>query len=392
MRVRHLRRQYQGFWRQIQRFAPTMLALQLLLLMMLASNVQAATPILWILAEPQSAYQATRVYAGRTRAARAAELGFKQPGELREVLVKEGSVVTAGQRLAQLNTNTLEAALRQSEAEEALGRANVQALQAETELAEATEARFRRLHANNHVSAQSFDEARLTLTAKRAQLAVARAGLDRARAAQAAARIAVEEASLHAPFAGIIQSRYRDEGSQLAAGEPLLRLVENAAPEAHIGIPETIAATLQATTTHQIVWNGIRFPAQLRAILPEVDNSTRSQRAIFLLADTSIPLGAVVELALVQSVPASGYWLPMTALTEADRGLWSIFVVNDDNVLERRLVEIVHTESSRAFIRGTLDPGDRVVQTGVQRLVAGQQVSPGLAGADPAANTTASSY
>jgi len=388
MRVRHLRRHYQGFWRQFQRLTPTVLALALLLLMMRAGNAQAATPIAWTPAEPESAYQATRVYAGRTRAARAAELGFKQPGELREVLVKEGSVVVAGQSLAQLNTDTLEAALRQSEAEEALGAANVQALEAETELAKATEARFRSLHANNHVSAQSFDEARLTLAARQAQLAVGRAGLDRARAARAAARIAVDEASLRAPFAGIIQSRYRDEGSQLAAGEPLLRLVEDTAREAHIGIPETIAATLQATTTHQIVWNGARFPARLRAILPEVDNSTRSLRAIFLLDDTRIPIGAVVELALLQSVSASGYWLPMTALTEADRGLWSIFVVNDDNVLERRLVEIIHTESSRAFVRGTLTPGDRVVQTGVQRLVAGQQVSPALASADATANTS----
>jgi RND family efflux transporter MFP subunit len=388
MRVRHLRRHYQGFWRQFQRLTPTVLALALLLLMMRAGNAQAATPIAWTPAEPESAYQATRVYAGRTRAARAAELGFKQPGELREVLVKEGSVVVAGQSLAQLNTDTLEAALRQSEAEEALGAANVQALEAETELAKATEARFRSLHANNHVSAQSFDEARLTLATRQAQLAVGRAGLDRARAARAAARIAVDEASLQAPFAGIIQSRYRDEGSQLAAGEPLLRLVEDTAREAHIGIPETIAATLQATTTHQIVWNGARFPARLRAILPEVDNSTRSLRAIFLLDDTRIPIGAVVELALLQSVSASGYWLPMTALTEADRGLWSIFVVNDDNVLERRLVEIIHTESSRAFVRGTLTPGDRVVQTGVQRLVAGQQVSPALASADATANTS----
>jgi multidrug efflux pump subunit AcrA (membrane-fusion protein) len=96
--------------------------------------------------------------------------------------------------------------------------------------------------------------------------------------------------------------------------------------------------------------------------------------AVFELDDAAIPLGAVVELQLVQKIKSSGFWIPLSALTESDRGLWGVYVINDDSLVERHLVEVVHTESDRAFVRGTLSPNDRVIRTGVQRIVPGQRV------------------
>jgi len=93
-----------------------------------------------------------------------------------------------------------------------------------------------------------------------------------------------------------------------------------------------------------------------------------------------IPLGAVVELEFSSRIDTPGYWLPLTALTESDRGLWGIYVINEDSTVERRLVEVIHTEDGAAYVRGTLNPGERVISTGVQRLVPGQQVQPTLPG------------
>ena len=69
----------------------------------------------------------------------------------------------------------------------------------------------------------------------------------------------------------------------------------------------------------------------------------------------------------------------LAALTESDRGLWGVYVVNDQSRVERRLVEIIHTESERAYVRGTLENDDRIVRTGVQRIVPGQQVTADIA-------------
>ena len=64
----------------------------------------------------------------------------------------------------------------------------------------------------------------------------------------------------------------------------------------------------------------------------------------------------------------------MSALTASDRGLWAVYVINGENIIERRLVEVIHNEASRAYVRGLLSDRDRVVNSGVQRIVPGQTV------------------
>jgi multidrug efflux pump subunit AcrA (membrane-fusion protein) len=86
-------------------------------------------------------------------------------------------------------------------------------------------------------------------------------------------------------------------------------------------------------------------------------------------------------LELAQTIAVSGYWLPTTALVRGVRGLWSCYVLgtseqNDAFRVERRDVEVLHTESDRVLVRGTLQSGDRVVMSGTHRLVSEQLVRP----------------
>ena len=159
------------------------------------------------------------------------------------------------------------------------------------------------------------------------------------------------------------------------AGQAILRLVESDQIEARIGVPESVASSLEPGDEYQILWEGRSNAAVLKTVLPEINPATRTLTAVFTLSNQRLPLGAVVELALETQVPTPGYWLPLTALTESDRGLWGVFVIRDDSSVERRLVEIIHAEANQAYVRGTLNPGERVVKTGVQRIVPGQRVN-----------------
>ncbi len=120
---------------------------------------------------------------------------------------------------------------------------------------------------------------------------------------------------------------------------------------------------------------------------PEVDPTTRTRTVVLRLDDSAagyIVHGQVVRLELDETVEANGYWLPSTALTKGARGLWTTFVVvqadpNDSTQpdlfrVERRDIEVLHTESNRVLVRGTLNPGDRVVASGTHRVVPGQLV------------------
>jgi RND family efflux transporter MFP subunit len=373
MHVRLIRKHLAPGWTYFSRIAVVVLVLELLMLCNLA---QAATSVAVVEVQAEAGYTADRVYAGRTAAARASELGFKQGGEVETLLVDIGDTVEQGDLLAKLDSANVEAQLAQANADVSLAAANLAALEAETQLARQTEARFRELRKAGHASEQVYDEQRLALRAKEAQLNVARANLLRAEAARNAAAIIVDETHIYAPFSGTVQARYLDEGTQVGAGQNVLRLVEVDQTEAHVGIPEGLASRLGASGEHRVLWEGNVYPAKLDAVLPEIDPVTRTLTAVFSLDTQDIPLGAVIELSLESIVEAPGFWLPITALTESDRGLWGVFVVRDDSTVERRLVEIIHTEADRAYVRGTLRGGERVVRTGVQRIVPGQKVTP----------------
>ena len=344
-------------------------------LLWICSAAQADTSVAWTTLEPSSGYTTSRLYAGRAVAARASELGFRHGGQVSRIEVDVGDRVQAGEMMAALDTASIAALIEQAEADVGLASANLMALEAETQLARQTEARFRSLRETGHVSEQVYDEQRLTLRAKTAQLNVAMANVLRAKAGRRAVEVTLIEARIHAPFAGVVQARYLDEGSQVVPGQRVLRLVETGRTEAHVGVPEIVAAEIRPGGDYRVIWERKEFTAHLKALLPEVDPSSRTLTAVFDLAESPIPPGAVVEFRLEASVAASGYWLPMTALTEGDRGLWGVFVVDADSLVERRLVEIIHTEAERAYVRGTLSAGDRVVSTGVQRIVPGQRVA-----------------
>ena len=330
----------------------------------------------YVTVTPQAEFSTNRVYAGTSRAARRAELGFKRGGEVATVVVDLGDSVAAGQLLAQLDTRALASDLRRAESEEVLAAANRRSASAQTELAANTERRVRALRANGNVSQQAFDEAHLQYRVSRAQLEVAQASLGRAQAAVEAMEVALSEAEIRAPFGGVIQARHVDEGSQIGPGSPALSLVETSKREAHIGIPESAVTSLTVGDAYTINWQNVSASAQLRSLLPEVNPNTRTVTAVFTVADQRIPLGAVVELSLRQRVPGNGFWVPIDALTAMDRGLWGVFIIDAENIVQQRLVEIVHNEGDRAFVRGLLSTSDRVVATGTQRIVAGQRVIP----------------
>lgn len=374
MHARMIRRNLPGTWRRVSVIALLAMAFELGLLL-IASPAHAEINVSVFKIVPEQSYQSARIYAGRTAPARASELGFKRGGEVAQIQVDIGDVVQAGDLLAKLDSQAIAAQLTQAAAEVSLARANLAALKAETELASNTEQRFRTLREQGHTSIQVYDEARLALRAKQAQLNVAQANLERASAALQTVKVDLKEASIHAPFAGTIQARYVDEGTQIRSGESALRLVENARREAHVGIPANVAQRLITGQTYQISWQNESYPSTLYAVLPEVDPATRTLTAVLYLDGQEIPLGSTVELAINEAVTASGYWVPLSALTEADRGLWGVYVVNPEQIVERRLVEILHTEANRVFVRGTLKANDQVVATGVQRIVPGQRVN-----------------
>ena len=257
-------------------------------------------------------------------------------------------------------------------------------IEARLALARLTTQRRRALLEDNHISVQRVDEAASDQRALGAQLEAARAAIESVDVGLALSR-------LEAPYAGSITARHVDEGTVVSPGQTLLEMIEDGALEVRIGVPASVAAELSPVDAYAIEVEGRSVDAELDAVLTTVEPETRTVTAIFRLPElpretAGVKSGALARVAIRRHVAAEGFWLPITALTESRRGLWSAYAVvpvegEEARVaspvlrIDRREAEVLHAEAERAFVRGTLRDGERVVATGLHRLVPGQRVA-----------------
>ncbi|MEL7448772.1 MAG: efflux RND transporter periplasmic adaptor subunit [Pseudomonadota bacterium] len=317
-------------------------------------------------------YTIRRDLAGRVEAARQSAVGFELQGMLLTIGVREGDTVEAGQTLARLDKARLDARLAEA-------RASYNQASSARDFASRTLERSEEAAGFEGISAQELDLARdaAATAAARANAALARLN---------SVKVDIAKSALMAPYAAVVIRRYVDEGQIVAPGQPVLELQELAAPEVRIGVSGDLAATLTPGQPRQLTVDGRRVDARVRSILPVRDVVTRTVDVIFELDDDAgvIP-GDLARLEIDQTVRENGYWLPVGALAEGSRGLWTAYAVKrvengqvasngGTHTLQPRAVEILYEETDRVFVRGALKPGDAYVTGGLHRLVPGLAV------------------
>lgn len=370
-------------------------------------------------------YTTRRAYTGELVARRSSDLGFERAGKAIALLVDEGDVVEAGAPLARLDVRDLEVQRQQLEAQRrqvlaqlqeletgprgediASAQAAVSDLSNQLELARLQEQRRAELYEKGAVSREEWDERRFGANAIADRLAQAQSQLaelqNGTRQEQVAAQVAqvdqidaqieaidvsLDKSVLLAPFSGEISQRAIDEGAVVSNGQTVVSLVENSAVEARVGVPVEVAQRLAVGESLPVSVGGRSYPATVTAKLPALEVNSQTVTVVLALEDgASVVMGETARLAIAQTQSTAGYWLPSTALIAGDRGLWSVYVLGDREQngyrASRRDVEVLYTEggaggdAERAFVRGLVEAGDRVITGGTHRIVAGQLVRP----------------
>ena len=329
-----------------------------------AESQHQALPVAVITFTTTDAYTRETTFLGLIRAGQRSDLGFEVAGLVQELGVREGSRVAAREQVARLDTGQVEAR------RDALA-ADLERVRAELELARLKADRQRDLSETGAVSREALDESRLRATALEAQLKSARAQLT-------GIELVLSKSTLFAPYNGVIAERFVNEGAVVAAGTPVLRIVASDIREAHVGIAVEQAARLQAGASYPLQLRDRDIEARLRSIRPDIDPVTLTTTAVFDLPSGSVGLdGEPLTLKLSETVTESGGWLPVSALIEGERGLWNVLRIEGDDkgmTTVREAVEVLHLEGDRAFVRGTLGSGQRVVADGVHRVTPGTPV------------------
>ncbi|MCA8902047.1 MAG: efflux RND transporter periplasmic adaptor subunit [Hyphomonas sp.] len=316
--------------------------------------------------KPAESFDLQESYSGLTEARRTSQLGFPSGGRIATVAADVGDRVKAGEALARLDTRALDAQL-------ASANAVVEEARAGYELALSSAERQRTLKAQGHVSQQRVDEAD-------AQANTALARIDAAKAQADTLRVQIDLAQIRAPFAGVVTKRFSDEGAIAAPGQPLLELVELGVLEARLGLPAPVASRLVPGDDYTLTSDTGSVAATLRNVTGVIDSSQRTVTAVFEIDNPDvIAAGAVVRLSMDRSVGEEGFWVPVKALSAASRGLWNVYIAEPREAgwtAVPRPVEMVHSEGDRAYVRGPVQPGERIIVDGLQRITPGMPVTP----------------
>ncbi len=321
---------------------------------------RAAVSVETVAIKLQETFEISTTYRGAVESGRFVSLGFETGGTIAEIQVDEGDLVAKGDRLAALDTDRLDA----QRAAEVAAR---DALIAQVELAKRTADRQRELKARDFASDQRLDEAELTHARLQAEVR-------RAEAAIAATDVAIEKSVIYAPFDARVGERQTDEGSRVAGGQAVLNLFEATEPRFRVGVPEDVANALQVDTDWSVDFGPYAVPATLLRKRGDIDPATRTRDLIFALpSEVSESEGALGAVTLARNIQTEGAWVPTTVLSEGVKGLWTIFVIKDGTAV-REAVELIHTDGSRAFVRGHFKDGDLVVAYGAHRIATGQSV------------------
>ncbi|NNU16155.1 efflux RND transporter periplasmic adaptor subunit [Parvularcula sp. ZS-1/3] len=323
-----------------------------------------ALPVSVIEARYQDRYEERRLFAGRIAPAQVADVAFEVAGEIEEVTAKVGDRVAKGQTLATLDQRRL--SLRTEEAAASLADARAQ-----LDRAEASYKRVAELLEQGFATDQERDDALAARNGARERVRLLTRSLERAREDEG-------DASLRAPFDGFVVARYADAGAILTAGQPVLRLNERGTLEAEIAVPDRMADMVEVGDQFDLLTDEGDVRGSVEGVSGEIDPLTRSRLVrLIITEDPGLSPGSLVRLALTQERSARGVWVPLTALQEGYRGLWSVYVVENEDgqdLIRRKDIEILSLAEERAYVTGTLEDGDRVVETSTFRFVPGQRV------------------
>lgn len=225
------------------------------------------------------------------------------------------------------------------------------------------------------------------------QVDEARANLRSAEADLEEALLNVKRTEISVPFRGHVRNRHVGIGQYVSAGTPLGTVFSTDKVEIRLPLTDSQLAELNLPmgfTADAFNAPLVRFSAnvgnrerswdgRIVRTSASVDPQTRLIYAIAevedpygLGADTGVPLAVgtfvMADIAGVNS--QSALVLPRLALRNANK----VYVINDENRLEIRTVEVLSTSEDQVLITRGVKPGEKVVTSTIPAAVDGMEV------------------
>jgi RND family efflux transporter MFP subunit len=307
---------------------------------------------------------------------------------------QEGAFVKKGQLLFQIDPRPFQAALDQAQGQLAQAQAslaNAVAVQRRTEL---DVQRYTPLAKEQAASQQDLDNSVQNNLAAIATVETAKAQIKTYEAAVETAKINLDFTNLVAPIDGIAGQAQLQVGALVSPSSGVVTSVSTVDP---------IKVFFTVSEPQYLAWRK-RFPTEssrlaadkdLRLQLILADGSTYPEQGKFFFADRQVdestgairiaglfpnpnnvlrPGGYAKVRAVIRTQPGA-LLVPQRAVSELQGG-YQVAVVGGDNTVTVRTVTVGDRVDNRWIIANGLNPGDKVVAEGVQRMHTGVHVNP----------------
>ncbi len=322
----------------------------------------AVRPVLSMMATPQSG--PVDGYSGTIEPRYQTDLGFRILGRIvaRDVSVSDSVMV--GQRLAALDPEVLETAVRSAEA--VLSNEVAQRANSESNLKRQT-----MLLAQNATPQAEVDLATKANEVAVAAVVQAQSDLDKANEE-------LSYAELKSDLDGVVTNIFAETGQTVTAGQKVVSIANPNLREAVVDIGEDVVSTIHPETEFRVtlqVSPDIETTGIVREVAPQADAKTRTRRVRIAITDPpeGFRLGATIT-AFPKSRLQPNIHVPRTAVLESD-GATFVWLVDEANKRVNRVpVTIVDRHDQSVEVVAGIQAGDRVVTAGVHSLQDGQPI------------------
>ncbi|MGE4552004.1 MAG: efflux RND transporter periplasmic adaptor subunit [Desulfovibrionaceae bacterium] len=350
----------------------------------------AATPEVSVVTiVPRSVTLSTQL-SGRTSAFRIAEIRPRVSGLILKRLFTEGSNVTAGQVLYQIDPAPFQAELANAQADLGQAVAQLKSIGSKAK-------RYKELLGAKTVSQQDYDDASAALNELRASIAALQAKVD-------VARINLGYTRITAPIPGRIGKSSVTDGAIVTAYQSTpLSTIQQLDP-IYVDVPQSTTDLLRIrariakggvehnaqgqNVVRLILENGAPYPLEgvLQFSDVTVDQTTGSVtlRAVFPNPDGLLLPGMFVVAVVNEGVEEQGILVPQQAVQRDHQGNPYALTVDAENKVQRRDLVLDRAMGDQWLVASGLDGGERVVMEGVQLIRPGSTVKVTSVAAEPA--------
>ena len=344
-----------------------------------ATAITAQPPEVSILQAKSQVLPLTRDLVGRVSSIRSADVRARVPGILLKRLYQEGSEVTAGQVLFQIDPKPYQAALDAALA--ALAQAQATATNAAVNAQ-----RTRDLLPSGLVARSDVDNNNATERSSLAQVKQAEANVE-------TARINLGYATVTAPIAGRSGQQHVTEGALVGQSEATLLTTVDQIDRLYVNFdrPADEILQLHAAQGRGDVTLFDRDKATLEVILPDgtpytplgsvdfgdvtVDptNAALAYRGIIANPQRQLLPGMFVTVRLTLGTQNRAYVVPQAVVRRDSAGAFVEVAGPDDKVLQKH-IQAESMMGTNWLVTGGLADGDRIIATSVDQVHAGTQV------------------